>query len=285
MALAAKTLAPPRRPTETERGREAARNALNGSAAGRRLSTEVALGDEVELLQVYAATRAPALREELVRRLTPLARSLALRYRGPTEQIDDLMQVALLGLLKAIDGFDPERGKSFAADAPPPNRGELRRPIPAGGGTLRLPRALQDRTMAVQEAARELSEELGRSPIPAQIAERLEISEEDVWEALQANDARRIRSLDAPNARDDPEAAALVETLGHTEPGYEAVETQLAAEEAKLDERERRVLEMYFNEGLSQYQIGDRIGVSQMQISRITRRALRKLLDAVQGEA
>ena len=117
------------------------------------------------------------------------------------------------------------------------------------------------------------------------IKERLEISEEHVWEALQANDARRIRSLDSPNARDDPEAAALVETLGHTEPGYEAVETQLAAEEAKLDERERRVLEMYFNEGLSQYQIGDRIGVSQMQISRITRGALRKLRDAVQGEA
>ena len=283
MTLAAKTLAPPRRPTE--RGREAARNALNGSAAGRRLSTEAALGDEVELLQVYAATRAPALREELVRRLTPLARSLALRYRGPTEQIDDLMQVALLGLLKAIDGFDPERGKSCAADAPPTILGELRRHFRDRVGTLRLPRALQERTMAVQEAARELSEELGRSPIPAQIAERLEISEEHVWEALQANDARRIRSLDAPKARDDPEAAALVETLGHTEPGYEAVETQLAAEEAKLDERERRVLEMYFNEGLSQYQIGDRIGVSQMQISRITRGALRKLLDAVQGEA
>jgi RNA polymerase sigma-B factor len=285
MALAAKTLAPPRRPTETERGREAARNALNGSAAGRRLSTEAALGDEVELLQVYAATRAPALREELVRRLTPLARSLALRYRGPTEQIDDLTQVALLGLLKAIDGFDPERGKSFAAYAAPTILGELRRHFRDRVGTLRLPRALQDRTMAVQEAARELSEELGRSPIPAQIAERLEISEEHVWEALQANDARRIRSLDSPNARDDPEAAALVETLGHTEPGYEAVETQLAAEEAKLDERERRVLEMYFNEGLSQYQIGDRIGVSQMQISRITRGALRKLRDAVQGEA
>jgi RNA polymerase sigma-B factor len=246
---------------------------------------EVALGDEVELLRLFAQTRDSALKEELVRRLTPLARSLALRYRGSSEQIDDLMQVAFLGLLKALDGFDPERGKSFAAYAAPTILGELRRHFRDRVGALRLPRGLQERAMAVQEAARKLSEELGRSPSPVQIAERLELSEEDVWEALLADDARRTLSLDFPTAREDPESVALVETLGQADSGYEAVETQLAAEGAQLHEHEHLVLEMYFDEGLTQYQIGDRLGVSQMQVSRIVRGALRKLLDAVQGEA
>ena len=138
--------------------------------------------------------------------------------------------------------------------------------------------------MAVSEAAGELSDELGASPTVAQIAERLQWDEDDVSEALQADEARRTLSLEVPRSKEDMGSATILETLGETEPGYDAVEAQLAAEDAPLDERERRVLRLRFEGNLNQYEIGRRLGVSQMQISRIMRRALRKLLAAVQAE-
>jgi RNA polymerase sigma-B factor len=236
-------------------------------------------------LRRYAETRDPALREELVRRLLPLARSLALRYRASSEPLDDLMQVASLGLIKALDGFDPKRGKVFAAYAAPTILGELRRHFRDRVWQLRLPRRLQELTMAVQEAARKLSDELGRSPTVGQIAECLKLSEEEVWEALQAEEARRTLSLDAPRDRDDAESVPMVETVGRHESGYEVAESRLAAEGAALDDRERRVLWLRFEQGLTQREIGSLLGVSQMQVSRIMRAALRKLLDAVQGRA
>ena len=139
--------------------------------------------------------------------------------------------------------------------------------------------------MAVHKAAGELSDELGRSPTVSQIAERLGLDDEEVSEALQADEARRTLSLELPRSREDAEAATIIETLGRTDPGYDAVEAQLAAEEAQLDERERRVLKLRFEEDLNQYEIGRRLGVSQMQVSRIMRGGLRKLLAAVQAEA
>ena len=187
------------------------------------------------LLRRYAQTRDPALKQELVLRLLPLARSLALRYRGSSEPLDDLIQVANLGLVKALDGFDPDRGKTFAAYAAPTILGELRRHFRDRTWQLRLPRGLQERTMAVQEAARQLSDELGRSPTEGQIAQRLELSAEEVSEAFQANEARRAVSLDGPGSREDPELP-MVESVGTQEGGYEAVETQLAADGADLDE-------------------------------------------------
>ena len=238
---------------------------------------------EADLLRSYAETRDPALREELVRRLLPLARSLALRYRASSEPLDDLMQVASLGLIKALDGFDPKRGKVFAAYAAPTILGELRRHFRDRVWQLRLPRRLQERTMAVQGAVRKLSDELGRSPTVGEIAQCLKLSEEEVWEALQAEEARRTLSLDVPRDRDDAESVPLVETVGTHESGYEVAESRLAAEGAALDDRERRVLWLRFEEGLTQLEIGSLLGVSQMQVSRIMRAALRKLLDAVQG--
>jgi RNA polymerase sigma-B factor len=240
--------------------------------------------DEDALLRRFAQTRDPRLKEELVKRFLPLARSLALRYRGASEQLEDLIQVASLGLVKALDGFDPKRGRSFIAYAAPTILGELRRHFRDRVWDVRLPRGLQERTMAVSEAAQKLSEEEGRTPTVAQIAARLKISEEEVSEALQADEARRTLSLDVPKSREERESAPLVESVGHTEPGYDTVEAQLAAAEAPLDERERTVLRLRFEEDLNQYEIGRRLGVSQMQISRIMRRALRKLLEAVRGE-
>ncbi len=243
------------------------------------------VSDETKLLQRYAETGDPALKEELVRRFLPLARSLALRYRGSSEDIDDLVQVASLGLVKALDGFDLERGQSFIAYAAPTILGELRRHFRDRVWDVRLPRGLQERTMAVHKAAAELSDELGRTPTVSQIAERLGLDDEEVSEALQADEARRTLSLEVPRSREDPDAATIIETLGQTDQGYDAVEAQLAAEDAQLDERERRVLELRFEDDLNQYEIGRRLGVSQMQVSRIMRGALRKLLAAVQAKA
>jgi RNA polymerase sigma-B factor len=243
------------------------------------------LSTETELLRRYAETGDPALKEELVHRFLPLARSLALRYRGSSEDIEDLIQVASLGLVKALDGFDLERGKSFIAYAAPTILGELRRHFRDRVWEVRLPRGLQERTMAVSEVAGELSDDLGHTPTVAQIAARLNWDEDEVSEALQADQARRTLSLEVPRTREDTGSATIMETLGETEPGYDAVEAQLAAEQAPLDERERRVLRLRFEQDLNQYEIGRRLGVSQMQISRIMRRALRKLLVAVQAEA
>ena len=243
-----------------------------------------ATNSETELLRRYAETGDAALKEELVCRFLPLARSLALRYRGASEQLDDLIQVASLGLVKALDGFDLERGGSFIAYAAPTILGELRRHFRDRVWEVRLPRGLQERTMAVSDAAGALSDDLGHTPTISQIAERLGLDDDEVSEALQADEARRTLSLDVPQNRQDRESLPMVEAVGGTEPGYDAVEAQLAAEGAPLDERERRVLRLRFEQDLNQYEIGRRLGVSQMQVSRIMRRALHKLLVAVQGD-
>jgi len=258
---------------------------------GRRLSRThettgascAATTDEDELLRRYRGTRDPELKAELTRRFLPLARSLALRYRGTSEQLDDLVQVANLGLVKALDGFDQARGRSFIAYAAPTILGELRRHFRDRVWEVRLPRGLQERTMAVAEAAQELAEERGETPTVSQIANRLDLSEEQVAEALQADEARRTLSLDAPMGDVDQDPSPLVETVGREEPGYDAVEARLAAAGVPLDGRERKVLWLRFEEGLNQYEIGQRLGVSQMQVSRIMRKALRKLLVAVRG--
>jgi len=217
-----------------------------------------------------------------VRRFLPLARSLALRYRDTPESVDDLVQVASLGLVKALAGFDPARGASFPAYAAPTILGELRRHFRDHVWDLRLPRALQERTMVVRKAARALSDELGRTPTIPQIAERLELSEEEVFEAVEADSARRTLSLDAKRAPEDSESQPMVETIGRPEAGYVQVEDQLAAEKVSLTEREQTVLRLRFEHELPQHEIGRRLGISQMQVSRIMRGALRKLLEGLQ---
>jgi RNA polymerase sigma-B factor len=241
-------------------------------------------GEEQELLRLYARTRDPDVRERLVVRFMPLARSLAGRYRRQTESFDDLVQVANHGLVKAIDGFDPDRGRPFTAYAVPTILGELRRHFRDHVWNVRLPRGLQELTMKVDEATARLTEELGRSPTPAELAERLDVSPEEVLEAIEAGYARRTLSLDAPRL-DDEQSAPAVELIGGRDSGYDRVEADLASRAAGLDEREWQVLRMRFVDELTQREIGNRLGVSQMQISRISRRALWKLLGAVRGES
>jgi RNA polymerase sigma-B factor len=253
-------------------------------ARGRRGVDTAQRAREELLLRRYAETGDSALRDELVDRFMPLARSLAMRYRGGSEPLDDLVQVANLGLVKAIDGFDPARGKPFTAYAVPTILGELRRHFRDHVWPVHLPRSLQERTLEVEDAITELTEAQGRFPTVGQIAERLDVEQEEVLDAMRADEARRTLSLDAPRRRHEEDPTATVETVGCEESGYDTVEASLSARAAGLDEREWRVLRLRFVEDLNQYEIGERIGVSQMQVSRIVRGAMRKLLGAVQGE-
>ncbi len=235
------------------------------------------------MLRSFAITRSPQLREDIVHRFMPLARRLALRYRRHAEPMDDLVQVANLGLVKAVDNFDPGRGSPFNAYAVPTILGELRRHFRDHVWTVRLPRGLQELTMKIDQATTRLAEELGEYPTATQIAERIGVSVEDVLDGIEAGHARRTASLDAPLSSDE-ESMPMIDTIADAETGYDRVEADAAARDAGLDDREWLVLRMRFTDNLTQREIGRRLGVSQMQISRISRRALGKLLDAVRAE-
>lgn len=255
----------------------------SGGKPAARASRTAERAVEEALLRRYAVSRDPALREDLVGRFMPLARSLALRYQGTRESIEDLFQIAYLGLVKAVDGFDPRRAKSFTTYAVPTILGELRRHFRDRVWNLRLPRSLQERTAKVEEVMGELGDELERSPTVGQIAERAGLEAEEVLEAISAGEARRTLSLDMPRSREE-ESDPVIETLGEADLSYDEVEAGLAAPSAGLDERELRVLRLRFGANQTQYEIGTELGVSQMQVSRIMRGALRKLLAAVQGD-
>ena len=248
-------------------------------------TTTIGLDSEDTLLKRYAVARRPELEEEIVQRFLPLARSLAMRYRGASERNEDLVQVASLALVKALRRYDPERG-NFAAYAAPSILGELRRHFRDHSWRLHVPRGLQEQMMRVERTISELTDELGTSPSVAQIAERSGMEPEDVLDVMQARDSQRPGSLDMPLAQsDETESATLGDTLGKVDGGFDAVEAQLAIERsANLTDREREVIRLRFVEGLSQSEIGERIGVSQMQVSRDMRRGLARLLEAVQGD-
>lgn len=213
----------------------------------------------------------------------PLARSLAMRYRGGGESSDDLVQVAYLGLVKAIDRFDPEIRSDFVAYAAPTILGELRHHFRDRSWSVRLPRALQERSMKITEASREIRGELHRSASIAEVAERCDLLEHEVVEAMQADRARRTTSLDLPSARGEEDSAPMVETIGVVESGFERAESELASKDAELRPKERQALHLRFHEGMTQREIGEEIGVSQMQVSRLLRASLDKLLLAVRG--
>jgi RNA polymerase sigma-B factor len=244
---------------------------------------EEGLADEAVLLREYAQTRDEAAREEIVRRFLPFARSLAMRYSGGVEPTEVLVQVASLGLVAALQRFDPQRGVPFAAFAGPTILGELRRHFRDRVWTLRVPRGLQERIRDVEGAIAKLSHELERSPTVAEIAQLLDITESDVLESFEATVARRTVSLDQPSpAADQNEPAPMSERIGRDDPGYELVEDREAIEASAgiLDDTEREILRLRFEEDLTQSKIAEQVGYSQMHVSRILRRALGKLREA-----
>jgi len=244
------------------------------------------LAGEAELWRRFAKTRDPAIREELVRRNLAFAKRLALRYRGASESFDDLLQVANLGLINAIDRFDPEREIPFTAFASPTILGELKRHFRDRVWTVRVPRGLHDLMAEVDKAITELTKELQRSPSVAEIAERLEVEQTDVLEVLEANHNRRPLSLDRPAGTEDGDEAPPAEWVGSEDEGFELVEGRIALDAALpyLDERERLVLKLRFAEDMTQSQIAERIGHSQMHVSRILRRALARIREQIREQ-
>ncbi len=253
----------------------------NGAApgAGEHLASERLLWER------FSSNRDPVLREELISRYMSFAKGLALRYRGASESVDDLIQVANLGLVNAVDRFDPGRGTPFAAFAAPTILGELKRHFRDRVWTVRVPRGLHDRIAEVEKAITELTEREQRPPSVREISARLEMDELEVLEVLEANQNRRTLSLDHPAGSEDSDDP-LTEWLGDDDAGYELIEGRLALEEAipHLSERERLVLRLRFAEDLTQSQIAERIGCSQMHVSRILRRTLDRIRKRIEEE-
>jgi RNA polymerase sigma-B factor len=209
----------------------------------------------------------------------PLARKLARRYLGAGEPLDDLHQVASLGLLKAVDRFDPGRRVSFTSFAVPTILGELKRYFRDSGWSVHVPRGLQELALKVRQAETLLSARTGRSPTIQELAQYLEISIEEAIEALQADGAHHCTSLETPLGGSDGSEGTLGETLGADDARFELVDDSVTISQAAgaLSVRDRTVLVQYFLEDRTQAQIASTSGVSQMQVSRILRQAIAHL--------
>jgi RNA polymerase sigma-B factor len=220
-----------------------------------------------------------AAREALVRRFMPLARSLARRYDRSSEPFEDLVQVAALGLLKALDRFDPALGHPFASFAVPTILGEMRRHFRDAGWSVHVPRGSQERALKVRDAQEKLSNRRGRAPTVNELAEYLELDTEEVIDALQAIQAYESLSLDAPRPGATDEVACYGDAMGEEDGRYELVEMDatVSAVLGHIPQRERMILRMRFVEDLTQTEIAARVGISQMQVSRLLRRSLEQL--------
>jgi RNA polymerase sigma-B factor len=239
-------------------------------------------GEEARLWRRVATGDARA-RERLVRHYLPFAEALARRYRTAREPHEDLEQVAGMGLVKAVDRFDPARGVPFKGFAAPTILGELKRHFRDRVWTVRVPRSIQEGIADVDAATADLIAELQRTPSVREIAARLGRDETDVLEILEANQKRRPSSIDRTLRSDDEDSAPVADLIGAEDQGFELVEGRLAIEQEMpvLDDRERRVIALRFGGDMTQSQIAAEIGCSQMQVSRILRRALDKLRERV----
>jgi RNA polymerase sigma-B factor len=231
------------------------------------------------LLSAYHRQADPAARDALVQRFLPLARQLARRYQRTGEPLDDLVQVASLGLLKAIDRFDPDRATAFSSFAVPTILGELKRYFRDKGWSVRVPRDLQELAVRVDRLGEELLRELGRAATPTEMAERLGVTTEQVLEAREAAGAYRAVSLDKPRAEDEEAGEAYAEVVGGEDPGFGLAEDAATVQRLMrvLTDREREVLRLRFVEDLTQSEIGARVGVSQMHVSRLIRQSISRL--------
>jgi RNA polymerase sigma-B factor len=220
-----------------------------------------------------------AARDRLIERHMPLARSLAVQYRHAREPLDDLIQVANLGLVKAVDRFDPERGIAFTSYAVPTILGELKRHFRDRTWSIHVSRSVQESIARVDKATADLRSRLGRYPSAGEVAQFCGMTVEDVTEARLADNASRLASLDAPLQREDGDFSEL---LGRPDAALARVEDALWIEQlaGELTAREREVLRLRFVEDLVQREIAERIGISQMHVSRVLRQALEHLAAA-----
>jgi RNA polymerase sigma-B factor len=230
---------------------------------------------EQELLRRIHDDGDLAAREQLAEEMIPLARALAGRYAGRGEPLDDLVQVACVGIMKAIDGFDVSRDVRFSSYATPTVLGEIRRHFRDKTWAVRVPRGLQELQLRVARARDALTHELGRSPTVAELAEAVEAPFEEVLSTIQSVSARRTRSLDEPTGED----MTLADSLGTVDADLERAELRALIDGAVgvLSSRDRDVLRLRFEQDLTQTEIAHRIGVSQMQVSRLIRQSLARL--------
>ena len=233
--------------------------------------------DDRELLRRYHEQGDPTAREQLVQRHLPLVRSLARRYAGRGEALEDIEQVGAIGLLKAIDRYELDREVALTTYATPNVVGEIKRHFRDKGWAIRVPRARQELNGQMGPTIERLTSKLGRSPSIAEIAAEFETSTEQVLEALEAGSAYAPLSLSAGPSGD--EELDPMETIGTEDEGFDRTDDRASLEPAlaALPEREREILRMRFEEGLTQTQIAERIGISQMHVSRLIRRSLERM--------
>jgi RNA polymerase sigma-B factor len=239
-----------------------------------------------ELLRRYHELGDVQAREELIEQYLPLVRSLARRYANRGEQLEDLVQVGSIGLIKAIDRFDVGRGVELTTYATPNIIGEIKRHFRDKGWSIRVPRGLQELNVRLSQLLERLTVELERSPTIPELAKAADVTEEAVLEALESGQAYTTVSLSAPSGGGEEGELDPLESLGELEHEYEVSEDRavLAPGLDVLDERERRIVHLRFWEGLTQSQIAQQVGISQMHVSRLIRRSLEKVRAEIEAE-
>jgi RNA polymerase sigma-B factor len=239
------------------------------------------------LLRRYHDEGDLAAREQLIEQYMSLVRSLARRYAYRGEQLEDLVQIGAIGLIKAIDRFDVNRGVELTTYATPNIIGEIKRHFRDRGWSVRVPRGLQELNIQLSRLMEELTVQLGRSPTIPELAKAANVKDEEVLEALESGRAYTSLSLSVGASSDDEGELDPLESLGTEEPRYEVSENlaMLAPGFRVLDERERKILHLRFFEGLTQSQIAQQVGISQMHVSRLIRRSLEKIRDEIAGDA
>lgn len=247
---------------------------------GLRTGAPTHIAGSAELFDRWRRHGDRRARDELIERFLPLARRLARRYAAANEPFDDLAQVASLGLVKAVERFDPDRGFAFTSFAVPTIVGELKRYFRDTAWALHVDRGAQERARKIAEAQEEISRRSGRPPTIHELAQYLELTQEDVLDGLQTAEAYDAVSLDAPAASgQDADMPTRLEAIGAEDERLELVDKQATvfAAAKHLPAREREILFLRFGEDLTQSQIAERIGVSQMHVSRLLRSSLRRL--------
>jgi RNA polymerase sigma-B factor len=243
--------------------------------------------DSVELFKRWRRYTDRHARDELIERYLPLARKLARRYVQSSEPYDDLLQVASLGLVKAVERFDPDRGFAFTSFAVPTIVGELKRYFRDTAWALHVDRGAQERARKITDAQQKLSSRTGRAPTVDELAQYLEITHEEVLDGLQTAEAYGAVSLDAPLSTEDDEESSRLDAIGEDDVRLELIDEQatIFAAARHLPTRERQILYLRFSEDLTQSEIAERVGVSQMQVSRLLRRSMQRLREMTEERA
>ena len=257
----------------------AARRASSGKAAWDKDRTR-------ELFRRFKQEGDAEARDQLIVNHINLVRFLASKFKNRGESLEDLVQVGTIGLIKAIDRFDPERGLEFTTYATPTIMGEIKRHFRDKGWSVRVPRRLQELSAKVNQASDELTNQLQRSPSVAEIAEHLGTSVDEVLEAMESSSAYSSVPLEGGGGGEEDETPSIIDHYATEDPDLAASDDRIVLEQAIADfsPREQEVVRMRFDEGLTQVEIAERLGISQVQVSRLLRRTLRRIQDKIDPE-